>query len=184
MKFLNALICGAGLPLLALTGVFCTQPQAPEPKIQKGPPPVFQFSAQNQIAGKNAEGNWCYRYYSQAVPVSAPLDNSNRRFFDAPPGIYKVIVPLGTTTASTIIKSYGAHRTMEVFTSDHFPECLSNTANFQISPDGSTLLYDNRGAIRFTVTAQPNGPYMRIILDMPVGAGYGIEVRLCDNCED
>lgn len=184
MKFVNAFKSSAGLLLLALTGVFCTQPQAPDSKPQEGPPPVFRFSTQHQIAGKDAGGNWCYRYYPQAVPVSATLDNSNRRFFDAPRGIYKVTVPLGKITASTLFRCYGADQPLEVFTSDQFPECLSNAANFQISPDGSTLRYDNRGEIRFTVTAQPNGPFMRIILDMPVGSGYGIEVRLCDNCED
>ncbi|MGI9160813.1 MAG: hypothetical protein ACR2K1_13770 [Saprospiraceae bacterium] len=168
----------------ALTCLRCAGEPTAVPAAPASREPVFRFSRQDQITGRSEAQNWCYRPYSQAVPVSARLENSNQRFFDLPPGVYRLIVPFGKLTASIMLRSRGAGQPIEVFTSDHFPECLSNAANFQISPDGASLSYDNRLGIRFALSAQPNGTAMRAFLDLPLGAAYGTEVRLCDKCAD
>ncbi len=183
MKLIAQYLLRASLLIPVLTGIGCANDAgrvaAPAPR-----EPVFRFSRQDQITGRDAVQNWCYRPYSQAVPVSALLENSNRRFFDLPPGVYRLIVPFGKLTASIMLRSRGAGQAIEVFTSDHFPECLSNAANFQISSDGASLGYDNQRGIHFTLSAQPNGTAMRAFLDLPLGAAYGTEVRLCDKCAD
>jgi hypothetical protein len=179
---------------LATTCLFnaCSQSQEKSPTHHTGKPSgdataptsLFRFSQAGMVTGRSTAGNWCYRSYTEAVLVSAPPDNSNRRFFDAQPGIYKIIVPIGKVTAAVLLRSFGGSQPLEIHTSDHFPECLSNAANFRLNAEGTVLSYDNGENIRFTASAQPNGPAMRVSFDLPVGLNYGIEVRLCDNCED
>jgi hypothetical protein len=184
MKLTTPYFLSAGLLIQALICLHCAGEPASAPPAAPAREPVFRFSRQDQITGRDEPQNWCYQPYSQAVPVSAPLENSNQRFFDLPPGVYRLIVPFGKLTASIMLRSRGAGKPIEVFTSDHFPECLSNAANFQISSDGASLAYDNRLGIRFSLSAQPNGTAVRALLDLPLGAAYGTEVRLCDKCAD
>jgi hypothetical protein len=129
--------------------------------------------------GFREAGNWCFNHFSDAVLISAPPQNSNQRFFDLEDGLYKIVVDKGKPTASFFLKKTG-DQSLELFGSQHFPQCLSQKGNYTLRPNG--FEYDNAQTIHFSVDCIPNGSRYRVEVNFPLAAGYGIAVHRCTDC--
>lgn len=86
-----------------------------------------------------------------------------------------MVVDVGTTMASFFLLKKGD--TLEVFTSDQFPECLSSKTNFELEASGTRFRYNNQRHIDFGISTEQVGGVLRIWIDMPVGSHYGLSVR-------
>lgn len=135
----------------------------------------FKFSKAAMETGPEMT-NWCHHRFPVAPVINADAANSNRRYFALGEGVFQVVIRLGTTTASFLLKKTGSD-TIELFTSNQFPECLSNQVNFTMEDNGASFRYDNRHHIEFSVSAERVGGGLRIWLDLPPASGYGLTVH-------
>ncbi len=141
----------------------------------------FQFSTAAREAALEDERNWCTHNFHEAIRLDAAADNANRRFFALGSAPHRIAVDAGGQSSAFILKKTSA-QTVEVYTSENFPICLSDRTKFSLAADGKTLVYNNGRQIQFTVelNEQPNGTL--VILDMAAGAGYGFLIHRCDDC--
>jgi hypothetical protein len=168
------------LALLAACGFGCAentrQPAAGQhEKSDAAAGPGFAFSTQAMVTGNDPANSWCRTPFSEAAVVNADPANFNRRLFTLSDGPTKVFVESGKFTAAFILKKNG--KTVDIFTSDNLPECLSNRVNFSIGADRTTFRYNNNRYIDFEIQLVPLPNGTQIALEMAPGAGYGIEVR-------
>ena len=140
-----------------------------------GAGPTFVFSTQGMALGNDPANSWCRVPFLEAAVINADPTNSNRRIFTLSDGPVKVFVEFGKLTAVFILKK-NANK-VDIYTSDNFPECLSNKVNFSIGADGTTFRYNNNRYIDFEIHLVPLPNGTQIALEMAPGAGYGIEVR-------
>jgi len=141
---------------------------------------TFKFSEKASVINKNDPYNWCNANYGEAVMVSADPKNFSRRLFLLHDKPCRVAVDYSHQTASFILKNSGDH--VEIFTSDNLPTCLSNKANFQISPERTSFHYNNKMNINIEIQLQelPNG--LQIALTLPPDSGHGLTVLPCETC--
>ena len=137
--------------------------------------PRFQFSKAAMETGRETT-NWCYHRFPTAPVINADPVNTNRRYFAMGEGVFQIVIRLGTTTASFLLKKSGPE-TIEILTSKQFPECLSNHVNFTLEADGASFRYNNQHQIEFSVSAVPMGSGFRVWLDLPPASGYGLMVH-------
>ncbi len=135
----------------------------------------LRFSFSKQPPGAGAGNDWCHLALPDAAVISADPANSNRRLFTLSEGPHRVTVDFGNIVASFVLKKAG--NLVEVFNSDNFPECLSNSVNFAMGADGQTFKYNNQRYIQFEMQLVPLPNGTQIALEMAPGAGYGIIVR-------
>jgi hypothetical protein len=90
-------------------------------------------------------------------------------------------VQLGNATSSFFLKKTG-EKTVEVFSSENFPMCASSRANFTLAADGTSLGYDNKRYITYTVTAQSSVEGLFVVFDFPKEITYGFTVHRCVGC--
>jgi hypothetical protein len=90
-------------------------------------------------------------------------------------------VQLGNATSSFFLKKTG-EKQVEIFTSDNFPLCASNRANFALVANGASFGYDNKRHITYTVSSQLSAESLFIIIDFPKEMTYGFTVHHCANC--
>ncbi len=135
----------------------------------------LRFSFSKQLPGAGPSNDWCHLALPDAAVISADPANSNRRLFALSEGPHRVTVDFGNIVASFVLKKAG--NLVEVFNSDNFPECLSNSANFTMEPDGQTFKYNNQRYVQFEMQLVPLPNGIQIALEMAPGAGYGILVR-------
>ncbi len=157
----------------------CGQSPAPAPPAASVPPSGlhFEFSTAALIqSDDDDDDNWCRRAFPEALPMYADPVNSLRRWFILGEGSYHVVVDLGTTAASFFLQKKG-DTVLEVFTSQQLPECTSNKANFALEAGGTRFRYNNQRKIDFDISAEEVGGGLRIWIEMPVGAQYGLSVR-------
>ncbi len=150
----------------------------------KGPEPLFVFSKNAPVSGYQNPADWCFQPFSAAMVVSLDKVNPNIRQFSIDgEGVYKFVVEYGKLASSFIVRRKGAGEGLELFTSNQYPYCLSNHANFQIEQDGRAFKYDSPMPIDYRVEYQPvgNGGILRI--EFPVGVYYGLLGRRCNACE-
>lgn len=142
---------------------------------------AFVFSKDPMVMDMRDPANWCVAHFAENALVNADPNNSKRRYFAMDNQPHKVVVDYLHFTASFILQRVGQQ--VEVFTSDNYPACLSNKANFFINPDGSSFRYDNKKHISFDVMLQefPNG--LQVSLDLPPDSGFGMLVNRCENCK-
>ena len=156
--------------------------QSPSPPAVQDVPPTtsglhFQFST----AALEDDRNWCTHNFHEAIRLDAAADNANRRFFALGSGAHRIAVDAGGQSAAFILKKTSAH-TVEVYTSENFPICLSDRSKFSLETGNKTLVYNNGRQIQLTVelSDQPNGTL--VILEMAAGAGYGFLIHRCEDC--
>jgi hypothetical protein len=135
----------------------------------------FAFSKQAPPMAASAQENWCRVAFEEAAVIGADPINSNRRLFALSEGPHKVTVDFGNIVASFILQKSG--NTVDVFTSDNNPECLSNRSNFSIGSPGTSFHYNNNKHIDFEVQLVPMANGIQVALEMAPGSGYGIIVR-------
>ncbi|MFN0213415.1 MAG: hypothetical protein ACKVT2_04100 [Saprospiraceae bacterium] len=142
---------------------------------------VFSFSKEPPTMDMRDPENWCATSSGEAALISADPQNFNRRLFALGDVPLKVIVDYGNQSAAFMLHKKGNQ--VELYTSNNFPGCLSNMANFQISPEGISFHYNNKKEVNFDVLLQvlPNG--MQIALDLSADAGFGLSVFRCDACK-
>ena len=142
----------------------------------------FQFSAAPPEAGLRDAGNLCTHSFHEAIRLDAAADNANRRMFTLGSGMHRVAVSLGGQTASFMLKK-SAGQAIEVFTSVNFPLCLSDRAKFTPDAGNNSLRFNNRQGISFIVEGveQTNG--IVVVLEIPTGTGYGLQVHRCEDCQ-
>ena len=160
--------------------IACTQPntnQLESKEKEPAPAPAssglsFSFSKQAQSI---APDNWCHVPFAEAAVVNADPANFERRLFTLSEGPHRVAIDYGTNVAAFVLQKKG--NLVEVFTSENYPECLSNQVNFTIGNDGTSFRYDNKKLLNFDVKLLilPNGT--QIALEMPANSGYGVIVR-------
>ena len=136
---------------------------------------TFAFSKQAPVSGAAPGNKWCRVTFPEAAVISADPANFNRRLFALGEGPHKVMVDFTNMTAAFVLQKSGNH--VEIFTSDNYPECLSNRLNFSIGADGTTFHYDNKMHIDFDMQLIPLPNGIQIALEMAPEAGYGIIVR-------
>ncbi|MEI6409473.1 MAG: hypothetical protein WCR52_08825 [Bacteroidota bacterium] len=144
--------------------------------------PYLRFFQGETIKGMREKGNWCYEEYPEAIVITGDPLNSNRRRFGMGAGVYKVTLDLGTSANSFILRSTpdGA---IDLFTSDNYPLCLANRANFQLDPDARGFQYDNGHMFKYAVELQPqNDNGLFVAVDFSSGRNYGLTVRRCASC--
>lgn len=128
--------------------------------------------------GKTAPGgadNWCRLPLPEAAVITADPVNSNRRLFTLSDGPHRVVVDFGHIVASFVLQKSGNR--IEIFTSDNYPECLSNRENFSIGANGTTFTYQNNKHIDIEIQIVPLPNGTQIAIEMAPGSGYGIIVR-------
>lgn len=169
------------LLILALLQILiaCNEtPQTSQPAPATGI--TFQFSKAAAMTDLNDEKSWCNGAFDAAL-INADPANVNRRFFQMNEGAYRVAVQLGNATSSFFLKKTG-ERQVEIFTSDNFPLCASNRANFTLAADGASFSYDNKRYITYMATAQLSPEGFFIILNFPSEITYGLTVHHCAGC--
>lgn len=149
-------------------------------------PPVsdavtFQMSRAETVPLFQEEGNWCKRSFKDAALISADRTNYNRRFFRLDDGVFLVGIEWGGTISSFMVRGAGEKK-IELFTSKNFPECLSSLANYTVSPDATTVAYDNKTKIRYSMDAQRDAAGLILYFDFPPGSEYGLSVHRCTGC--
>lgn len=136
---------------------------------------------------RGAEGthtsNWCRRDFSSPVIVTADKSNMNiRRFYaENTTTVYKLAIGIDGITSSFFLK-VPPTGTVEYFTSDNFPECLSNVANFTRSADGNTMFYDNKMKVDYQFTIKKEGQFRYVEFLFPEKSEYEMTVRKCASC--
>ncbi|MBC7775282.1 MAG: hypothetical protein H7246_07575 [Phycisphaerae bacterium] len=142
---------------------------------------TFEFSREPAVMDMRDPSNWCAANLGEAALINADPKNFYRRLFAFGDVPLRVVIDLGHQSAAFMLYKSGNH--VAICTSDNFPTCLSNKANFQISPDGISFRYDNKRDISCDVYLQtlPNG--LQIALDLPLNGGHGLAVVRCDACK-
>jgi len=142
---------------------------------------TFKFSTEPANMDVRDPNNWCNAKLGEAALISADPKNYHRRLFALSDIPSRVIVDFGHQSATFMLYKRG--RQVEIYSSDNLPACLSNKANFQLSPDGISFLYNNKMDIHFNVYLQelPNG--LQIALDLPPDGGLGMTVLRCEACK-
>jgi len=142
---------------------------------------TFKFSEKPGVISKSDPSNWCNATFGESVMISADPKNFSRRLFLLGDKPCRVAIDYSHQTASFILRKSGDG--VEILTSDNLPTCLSNKANFQISPERTSFLYNNKMNINIEIQLQelPNG--LQIALNFPADSGHGLTVVPCESCD-
>lgn len=177
MKYLLLTLVFAGL--LACSG--SSQPGSSQAGASQGHSTTIQFSTRPSTMSMNDPANWCAAQFGEAALISADPQHFYHRKFALSDIPCKVVVDLGHQSAAFMLAKVGDH--VELLTSDNLPACLSNKANFQLSPEGTSFRYDNHREVVFDAYLQelPNG--LQVEIDLPDNGGHGISAARCVTCK-
>lgn len=150
-----------------------------QPKNQKYV--TFEFSKDIATMDVRDPDNWCKGNFGESALIGADPKNFHRRLFALSDIPTKIVVDLGHQSTAFMLSKSGDH--VEIYTSDNQPACLSNKANFQISPDGLSFRYDNKRDMKFDVYVQELSSGIQIALDLPQVGTYGLNVVRCESCK-
>lgn len=142
---------------------------------------ILRFSKAAQVKDYHDMKSWCRRSFSEAALINADPANVNRRYFMLGDSVCQVVVRLGNMSSSFFLRKAG-EKAVEVFTSDNYPMCLSDRANFAMSPDGFSFAYDNKHHIQYTVEVQPAAGPMPVVIEFKPEVQYGLTVHRCADC--
>ncbi len=168
-------------PFLILLWCFalaCTETSKPGvPSASNAPEPdrlAFVFSKKAMTPADEVNDDWCHVPFASAAVISADPANFNRRLFTLSDDPHRVVVDYGKMVAALILKRTGNR--VEIFTSNHYPRCLTNHKFITIAADGNSFRFDDGRYIKFDVQLIPLANGIQIALEMAPGAGYGIIV--------
>ena len=88
---------------------------------------------------------------------------------------YVVIVTAGNTRTTYMLRHDG--KQVKVLTSNQYPYCLSNIANFHMNPAGDGFEYDGGRYTVFNFGVVPTGEGFTGVITWDKYKEYGIEVR-------
>jgi hypothetical protein len=142
---------------------------------------TFQFSKKAPVTGLKDENSWCNGDFADATLINADPANSNRRFFQLGEGVYRIAIQLGNATSSFFIRKT-AGQAIEIFSSDNFPLCTSNRANFSMVEGDASFKYDNGRGINYSVAIQSSAEGLFVILEFSAEITYGLTVHHCVGC--
>lgn len=143
---------------------------------------TFRFSAKPAANDLNDLTTWCNNtYYTEAPLISADTANSHRRLFLIKEGVYRVRLQLGNAASSFFLQKTG-EKEIEISTSDNFPLCSSNRANFELAGENTWFKYDNERGIHYTVETHISGGALFVVLTLPPTPAYGFVVHRCPDC--
>lgn len=164
--------------------VACNQsaPQSHQKTANPGAHTLLQFSKAAAVTELKDANSWCNRPYPESVMIGAQPDDTNRRYFMLGDGLHRVVVQGRNMSSLFFVKKASDGKTAEVFTSDNFPMCLSDRANFTMNPDGNLFNYDNRRGIQYTVEAQTGDGAIAVFIKFEPGVQYGLTVHRCSDC--
>lgn len=177
MRFLLTLL---SLSILAGCGQSPTTSPNVQPAAATAAAATFQFSKAAAMTVLKDEKSWCNGDFNAAL-INADPANVNRRYFLMDESVHRVAVQSGNATSSFFLKKTDGKK-VEIFTSDNFPFCSSNRANFSLAPEGAWFRYDNARGIAYTVEAQSSVEGLFVILEFPVETTYGLTVHHCVGC--
>lgn len=142
----------------------------------------FRFSPAKSAKGLLAQGDWCQGDFKEGIPLFPHRTDVSRRYFFFGDGLYKVAVQGASGSSSFFIRRTEGE-TVDLYTGDNFPTCLSQRQNFTLAADGHEFVYDNgyRNANHYTVGLNPEGGQVEIAL--PTEGVLGITVHRCANCQ-
>ncbi len=166
--------------LLILQILLACNESPPKSPVSQPANVAFQFSKAAANKDLNDPNSWCNGSFD-AVLINADPANVNRRFFQLGEGVHRVAVQLGNATSTFFLKKTG-ERQVEIFSSDNFPLCASNRANFVLAEGGASFSYDNKMHITYSATLQKSPEGLFVILDFPKEVTYGLTVHRCDGC--
>lgn len=104
-----------------------------------------------------------------------PQDQYKRTFNIEKGGTYVVIVTAGNTRTTYMLRQ--ADKQVKVLTSNQYPYCLSNIANFHVNPAGDGFQYDGGRYTVFNFDVVPTGEGFTGVITWDKYKEYGIEVR-------
>lgn len=143
---------------------------------------TLQFSKRASVTELNDKNSWCNNSgFTEATLINADPANSNRRFFLLGEGVYGARLQFGNAASSFFLRKAG-EKSIELFTSDNFPMCLSRRANFSLAGEGTWFRYDNGQGIAYTVETQSSAEGLFVILTLPPTPTYGLTVHRCAEC--
>ncbi|MBK8554905.1 MAG: hypothetical protein IPL65_03640 [Lewinellaceae bacterium] len=142
---------------------------------------LLEKSTRSTAQGFREPGNWCFNRFPDAIPVDVPPQNSNERDFNIPLGVSKIVVDFGKITSSFLLFHIQG-KGIELFTSNHFAQCLSNDEHFKLYPAGNGFRYNNNHEIQYELEILPYSNGYRAKMTFPVASQYGIAVHHCSDC--
>lgn len=167
--------------ILVVSQMLAACNQQPSPNGSAAPQFGVQFSKAAAVTDLRDPESWCNRPFSEAVLINTDPANVNRRFVVLGEGVYRIVVQGGNMSSSFFCRKNNDAK-LEVFSSDNFPMCLSNRANFMINTDGNSFQYNNQRGIQYFVEAQPGNAEMPVFIEFQPGAQYGLAVHRCADC--
>lgn len=166
----------------------CSQPAGTPEKHQGETPesvsgaPVFQLSTTPPPDPADEGANWCNARFGDQLVINAEQVNTNRRYFFPGPGITKLVVGPSGATATLLLEPTGDGN-LSLYTGANFPECLSQPANISPAGGASILRYNNYKNVDFRMELQEESGHLKVILELPPGARYGVSAQQCPECQ-
>jgi hypothetical protein len=160
----------------------CNQSSGTAGNIQKSQKYLrFEFSKHKSTTDVSDPNNWCIARFGDEALIGADPNNFYKRLFALGDVPIKIAVDLGHQAAFLMLNRSGD--LVEIQTSENQPACLSNKANFQINPDGTSFHYNNKMDIQFDVYLQELPSGVQIALELPPNGGHGLDVVRCETCK-
>lgn len=179
LKFILFSIC---LLLMAACGSGASKGAAGNANPAAPNGPYFQFAQGPKVLQYEAAGSWCDAHFPESPPLTGDPTNANLRRVGLSVGIYKATVSYGNIASSFMIR-VNANQLVELYTSDHFPFCLSNQQNFKLSADGRSFDYNNNHHIRYTLELEQGQNGISMAFLYTAADNFGFSVHKCVDCK-
>jgi hypothetical protein len=175
--------------LILLTLFYCS---CQNPATEPTPPPTAGINTPEQSAVDRQDGilnfrattlkkgdeiiDLCKVGFETGAPLFPDAQDQYKRTFNIETGsTYVVIISAGNTRSTYMLRQEG--KQVKVLTSNQYPYCLSNIANFHVNPAGDGFLYDGGRYTVFNFGVTPTGESFTGVITWDKNKEYGIEVR-------
>ena len=118
----------------------------------------------------------CKVGFETGAPLFPDAQDQCKRTFNIEKGsTYVVIVTAGNTRTTYMLRQEGQQ--VKVLTSNQYPYCLSNIANFHLNAAGDSFQYDGGRYTVFNFGVMPTGEGFTGVITWDKYKEYGIAVR-------